>query len=83
MEEDVVTTIKRRKVRLFGHVCRMKDDRLLKMIMFGMVDGSNRRGRPRRAWISDITEWTGMSLRHTTEIARDRDRWRAVVNVNK
>lgn len=81
LEEDVVTTIKRRKVQLFGHVCRMNDDRLLKIIMLGMVDGNNGRGRPRPAWIDDIREWTGMPLRHMTEIAHDREQWRAVVNI--
>jgi len=25
-----------RKLRLFGHICRMSDDRLLKSLVFGM-----------------------------------------------
>jgi hypothetical protein len=37
--DNIVTTIKRRKGWLFGHICRMNDDRLLKVIM--LVDGTN------------------------------------------
>jgi len=35
-----------RKLNLFGHICRMDDHRLVKNVMFGMVDGTSLRGRP-------------------------------------
>ena len=31
-----------------GHICRMPDDRLLKTLLFGMVEGERRPGRPAR-----------------------------------
>lgn len=55
MVDDIVTTIKKRKVQLCRHVHRMNDDRLLKVIMLGMVDGP-RREWLRRAWIDVIKE---------------------------
>ena len=61
----------------------MNDDRLLKVIMIGMVDGNNRRGRPRKSWIDDIKEWTGMSLHHMMDIVHDRNRWKAVMNCSQ
>ena len=39
---------------LFGHVTRMGDDRKLKTVMFGVMEGKNKRGRPHREWADDI-----------------------------
>ena len=47
-KETVVDTIRMRKLQLFGHICRMPDDRLLKTLLFGMVEGERRPGRPAR-----------------------------------
>ena len=30
--------IKLRKLKLFGHICRMKDERLVKAVMLGMIE---------------------------------------------
>jgi len=32
----------------------MKDEKLLKTVMLGMVDGDGPRGRPARKWFDDI-----------------------------
>ena len=45
-EETIIDTIKKRKLRLFGHICRMNDNRLIKHTIFAKVDGKPRRGRP-------------------------------------
>ena len=75
MNEDITKTIvKRRKVRRFVHVCRMMEDRLLKLTVIRMIDETNIRGR-RRTLIDDINECTGMSTRHLTEIAHDHKQW--------
>ena len=34
-----------RKLQLFGHICRMPDDRLLNTLLFGMVEGERRPGQ--------------------------------------
>ena len=73
--EDITKTIvKRRKVRRFVHVCRMMEDRLLKLTVIRVIDETNIRGR-RRTLIDDINECTGMSTRHLTEIAHDHKQW--------
>ena len=58
---------------LFGHVARMKDDRVLKMVAFGMVEGCRPGGRPPRSWIDDITEWCEMDLCEVIRVAIDRE----------
>ena len=47
-KETVVDTIRMRKLQLFGHICRMPDDRLLRTSLLGMVEGERRPGRPAR-----------------------------------
>jgi len=45
-KETVMDTIRMRKLQLVGHICRMPDDRLLKTLLFGMVEAERRPGRP-------------------------------------
>ena len=33
------------------------NNRRIKELKFGRMDGTNRRGRPHREWLDDITEW--------------------------
>ena len=47
-EEAIIDTIKKRKLRLFGYICRMNDNRLIKHTIFEKIDGKPRRGRPCR-----------------------------------
>ena len=42
-----------RKMELFGHICRMKDERLIKLALFAKVDGKRKQGRPKRKWVDD------------------------------
>ena len=51
---NVIQSVIRRKLGLFGHICRMKDARLVKSIVFGMMEGTKKRGRPIREWLDDI-----------------------------
>jgi len=48
--------IMERKLTLFRHICRMDDNRLMKNVMFGIVDRQNRRGRQSKEWMDDIKE---------------------------
>ena len=45
---SLLDIIKSRKLKLFGHVARMNDDRILKLATFGMMEGNRPRGRPPR-----------------------------------
>ena len=37
------------------------------------------RGRQRRRWTDDITEWTGMKINEVAAAAEDRDCWREIL----
>ena len=72
----LMTIIKSRKLKLFGHVTRMHDGRLLKMVTFSMVEGRRPRGRPPRRWVDDITDWCQMDICAVTALAQDITVWK-------
>ena len=55
-EETIIDIIKKRKLRLFGHICRMHDNKLIKHTISAKIDGKPRRGRPCREWLDDIKD---------------------------
>ena len=44
-EETIIGTIKKRKLRVFRHISRMNDNRLIKHTVFSKIDGKPQRGR--------------------------------------
>jgi len=46
IKRNIVQLIMERKLNLFGHICRMDDKRLVKIAVFWIMDGQNKRGRP-------------------------------------
>ena len=76
--EDLLTTVKKRKLKWYGHVTRTSG--LSKTILQGTVQGKRRQGRQRKKWADNITEWTGKSSAKTQALAHDRMRWRRLVD---
>ena len=72
--EDLLATLKRRKLKWYGHVAR--SDGLTKVILQGTVECSRRRGRPKKNWSDNIAEWTGKSFAETQAMAHNRHEWR-------
>ena len=78
-KENLMQKIIQRKVKLFGHICRMNDNRKIKMLMFGIMEGTNKRERPYQEWADDIADWCGATLHELSHSALDRERWRKIV----
>jgi hypothetical protein len=78
-DETIIDIIKKRKLRLFGHICRMDDTRLIKHIIFSKMEGKPRRGRPCREWLDDITEWCQRSGQDLFHLAQDRQAWKNLI----
>ena len=73
--EDLLTTVKQRKLRWYGHITRSTG--LAKTVMQGTVQG--RQGRQRKRWEDNIPEWTGLTLGAATRKAERREEWRELV----
>ena len=74
--EDLLTTVKKRKLRWYGHKTRSTG--LAKIILQGTVQGRRRRGRQKKRW-EDVTEWTGLKLGEALRKVENREEWRTVV----
>ena len=79
---NIVRLIKSRRLRRAGHVARMEEGRGVHKVLVGKPEGKNPLGRPRRRWEDNIK----MDLEvergcgDWMELAKDRDRWRALVS---
>ena len=76
--EDLLTIIKRKKLKWYGHVTR--SDGLSKTILQGTVHGGRRRGRQKKRWADNIKEWTGKSFCETQALAHDRNKWKKLTS---
>jgi hypothetical protein len=78
-----IIRIKSRKMRWASHVARMGEKRNAYRLLVGKPEGKRPLGRPRSRWVDNIkmdlgevgwsdVDWIGL--------AKDRNRWRALVN---
>ncbi len=82
--ETLLSVVKQRKLKWFGHVTRHpKELGLAHTIMHGQVPGKRARGRPRKNWLENIGSWTNLSICQAMRNADDRKMWRGLVASNK
>ena len=70
---DLLTIVKRRKLKLYGHVTRSSG--LAKAVLQGTVEGELKQGRPRKRLACNIKEWTGLSFADSQKAVEDREKW--------
>jgi len=80
---NIVRVIKSRRMRWAGHVAHMGERRDVYRVSVGKRDRTRPLGRPRRRWEDNIkmdVQEMKCGCMDWIEVARDRDRWRALVN---
>jgi hypothetical protein len=80
----IVRVIKSRRVRWAGHVARMRERKGVYRFLVGKPEGKGSLGRPRSSWDYNIKadlQEVGCGSMDWIDVARDRDRCRALVNV--
>ena len=65
----------------FGHIMRKQGDCLEKEIMQGTVPGTRARGRPRKRWMDNLGEWSGLSTEKLLRGTKDRSGWKRIVYI--
>ena len=67
----------RRKMAFAGHVFRGSSGNVMLNIIEGKINGKRSKGRPRKTWLDNITEWTAIKnygiIKRTAE---NRQLWR-------
>ena len=69
--EDLLTSVKRRKLQWYGHVCHSSG--LANTILQGTVKGGRRQGRQRKRWEDNIREWTGLESAKSQRAVENRE----------
>ena len=77
VHDDLLTMVKKRKLRWYGHISRSSG--MAKTILQGTVKGARRRGRQKKRWEDNIKEWTGMGFGDSLRAAEDREGWKGIV----
>ena len=78
VEGGLLCQIRTHKLSYFGHIAR--HDSLQKTVLIDRIDGRRGRGRPRRQWYDDITEWIGNQLYTNIMLAQDRVTWKSLAS---
>jgi hypothetical protein len=76
--ENIIWVIKSRRMRWVEHVARMRHRRVPYRVLLSRPEGKRTLGRPRHRWEDNRR---GMGDMDWIDLARDRDRWRALVNM--
>ena len=81
---NIVRVIKLRIMRWVGRVGRLEERRGVYRVLVGKPERNRPLGRPRCRWednIKMVLHELGCGSKEWIELAQDRDRWRALVNV--
>jgi len=81
---NIVRVIKLRRMRWAGHAACMGERREVYRVLVGKPEGKRPLGRPRLRWEDNIKmdlQEVGCGGMDWIDLAQERDRWRAVVNV--
>jgi hypothetical protein len=79
-KNELLSHIKSRKLRYFGHTMRLPFDNIEASVMTGLIEGVRSRGRPRIDWLDNVMTWTGLSGYDLLRATKDRCRWSALTH---
>jgi len=77
--ENIVKWIKGQRISWLGHLEKMEEDRMFKKIFTQELEGTRRRGRPRKGWREEVErDLQVLGMRRWREMVKDRDKWRGI-----
>jgi hypothetical protein len=78
--ENIVKWIKGQRVSWLGQLERMEENRMPKKIFTQELEGSRRRGKPRKGWKDEIErDLKVLGVRRWRELVADRGKWKDIV----
>jgi hypothetical protein len=81
---NTVRYIKAQRIRWFGHIQRMKDDRMVKKLTNWKPFGKRPAGRPKNGWIVGILkDMQVLKVKNWKELIGNRKEWNKLVQEAK
>ena len=78
--ENIVKWIKWQRINWLGHLEKKEEDRMPKNIFAQELEGTRRRGRPRKGWKQEIErDLQVLGVRRWRELVIDKEKWKGVV----
>ena len=78
-ERAIMDEIEHRRLKWYGHLRRMKDERISKVVHTWKIQRRNRRGRPRATWDYNVQQ-TMRTFGVTDQDTEEREQWRNLIN---
>jgi hypothetical protein len=82
--ENIVKWRQGQRISWLGHLERREEDRMPKKIFTQELEGTRRRGRPRKRWKEEVERHLQvLAVRRWREFVTDRKKWRDIVRQAK
>jgi hypothetical protein len=82
--ENIVKWTKGIRISCLGHLERMEEDRMPKKIVTQELEGTRRRGRPRKRWKDELErDLQVLGVRRWRELVADRKKWKDIIRQAK
>ena len=79
-EENIVKWINGQRISWLGHLERMEGERMSKKIFNHDLEGTRRRGRPRKGWKEEAErDLQLLGVRRWRELLIEREKWKDIV----
>jgi len=77
--ENIVKWIKGQRISWLGHLERMEKDRMPKKFFTPELEGTRRKGRPRKRWKEEVErDLQVLGVRRWRELVADRQKWKDI-----
>jgi len=78
--EIIVKWIKGQRISWLGHLEKMEEDRMPKKFFTQELEGTRRRGRPRKRWKEEVErDLEVLGVRRWRKLVADRKKWKDIV----
>ena len=82
--KSIINYIKSQRLGWFEHVCRMPDERMVKMMCEWKPMATRSLGRPKNRWENDVkNDLNIMRIRNWKDCIQDRYKWKGIVEKAK